>query len=422
MSADNSKDSTMRFRRGSGTAAVVAVAALASTLAGCSTESGSGTTEISFMPYQQVKVMQPIIDAFEKENPDILVKVNPSEAVTYAQTLQTRIAGGQTPDVFQITSENRSDILNNDLAISLSEEPYLPSVDESFLSLSSKGGKVYGITFTAWMGGLIYNKDLVKAAGFDEFPTDVDGLIELSAALKANKIIPYLEEQSVSSGSLTAMLASYNILEGVAPADFWMDGKKADATFADSWSPAVSAWQKLVQGGFIPTESLGLGGDQIKAAFLSEQAAIYRSGNWDLADLRKSGLNFAVAPFPAYPGGESLINGGGDPSYAVSAKSSTEKQAAAKKFLAFLASPAGVEMLATGQGAQSISTNYQSDPGDEFRDAYENYLVPGRYYWIDWTDNAPVMAQSMTTQQQLIIQGKGGSELFGAAMDAAATS
>ena len=193
MSADNSKDSTMRFRRGSGTAAVVAVAALASTLAGCSTESGSGTTEISFMPYQQVKVMQPIIDAFEKENPDILVKVNPSEAVTYAQTLQTRIAGGQTPDVFQITSENRSDILNNDLAISLSEEPYLPSVDESFLSLSSKGGKVYGITFTAWMGGLIYNKDLVKAAGFDEFPTDVDGLIELSAALKANKIIPYLE-------------------------------------------------------------------------------------------------------------------------------------------------------------------------------------------------------------------------------------
>lgn len=384
----------------------------------CGAEPADGTTEITFMPYQSMEVMEPIIDAFHEQNPDIQVTASPS-AEGYGQTLQTRIAGGQTPDVFQIVAENRNEILSNDLALSLTGEDFLGSVDPAFLDLYTVDGETYAITFTAWMGGLIYNRDLLAQAGYDEFPTTWDEFVEMGEALAAEGTIPLLEEQAIPSGSLTALLGSYHAAQGLDTGEYGIDGKPQGTTFAESWEPALREWQRAVDAGVLTEDSLSLDAQQIKAAFLSGQTAVYRSGNWDLADLRASGVDFGVAPFPAFPGSVPFINGGGDPAYAISAQSAPEQQEAAKRFLAFLASAEGVQLLVEGQGAQSISDAYTSDPGDEFRDLYENSLLPGNFFWIEWSRDAAVMAQTMTQQQQLVILGDTDPAGFTTALDAA---
>lgn len=72
---------------------------------------------------------------------------------------------------------------------------------------------------------------------------------------------------------------------------------------------------------------------------------MFRSGNWDAADIEYAGINYGFAAFPAYPGGETYINGGGDPAYAISSASTPEKQEAAKTFVEWLGSADGVKLL-----------------------------------------------------------------------------
>ena len=400
-----------------GAVALVAVAATASLTActGGGSEGGSGKTEITFMPYQPKP--EALIAAFEKENPDVTVKISP-RGDAYADVLKTRVAGGQTPDVFQITAEGRNDILENDLALDLSGESFIDTVEPAFLSLYTRDNAVYGVTFTAWMGGIVYNKDLLSSVGFDSFPDNIDDTVKLGKALEDTGVLPYAEDQSFASASLTALIASSQAAAGHTAAEFALDGKPADQTFSEAWTPALEEWEQLVSSGFLAPESLSLDGNQIKSAFLNGQAATYRSGNWDVADLDKAGINYGFAPFPASKGGTSYINGGGDPAFAISAKSSPEKQAAAKKLLAFLASADGVKLQTEQTGAMSISTEFTSTPEKEFVDAYENSLRPGNFFWLEFSKKSAVMVETMSANQQLVIQGQQDAAGFSQAMDA----
>lgn len=149
---------------------------------------------------------------------------------------------------------------------------------------------------------------------------------------------------------------------------------------------------------------------------------MFRSGNWDAADIEDAGINYGFAAFPAYPGGETYINGGGDPAYAISSASTPEKQEAAKTFVEWLGSADGVKLLSEGQGAMSISDNFTSEAAPEFKDAYENNLKKGLFYWIEWSAGAPAMTATMSAQQQMMIQGQATPESFAEAMDAQAAS
>lgn len=398
------------------------IAALMLPLAACSSAgqgAGDGKTTISFLAYQGEAAMKPVVAEFEKENPNITVNMTnvAGGGGPYSEQLQTRFAGNQAPDVFQLVSENRTEILNNKLAVDLSGQKFIKNVDPSLLSLYKQDGKVYGVTSTAWMGTFIYNKDLLAKAGYSTFPTTWADFITMGEKLKQQGTTPYLEDETIASGSLTSLLASMYGSDGTSVNSVRIDGKPKGSTFAKDWTPAITEWQKAVKAGVLSKDTVGLGGDQIKSAFLSGQVAVFRSGNWDLADLQKSGVHFGVAPFPAYPGGKPFINGGGDPAYAVSVKSSSQKQAAGLKFLSFLTSKNGVKLLCEGTGAQSVANTYTSDPGADFRDVYKNYLKTGQYYWVDWSKNATGMSQVWNTQQQQLIQGQATPKSFAEALD-----
>ena len=95
---------------------------------------------------------------------------------------------------------------------------------------------------------------------------------------------------------------------------------------------------------------------------------------------------------------------------------------AAKTFLEWLGSADGVKLLSEGQGAMSISDNFTSEAAPEFKDAYENNLKKGLFYWIEWSAGAPAMTATMSAQQQMMIQGQATPESFAEAMDAQAAS
>jgi len=107
----------------------------------------------------------------------------------YDQTLQTRIAGGQAPDIFY-----RIDSISNDTA----QDYFLPLDDLGFNedqittyeNAASPDGKVYTIADSIDYTGIVYNKKAFEAAGIKEVPQTIEALMKASEQLKEKGITP----------------------------------------------------------------------------------------------------------------------------------------------------------------------------------------------------------------------------------------
>ncbi|MGW1784997.1 ABC transporter substrate-binding protein [Streptomyces sp. NPDC002143] len=390
------------------------LAALAATtatvsLAGCGGGSGSGSsgkTTITYFSWNNEKVMTPIIQAFEKANPDVHIDFSAAQgqANDYAQTLTTRIAGNQVPDVFHMSIETRSQVMDGGYARDITDESFMKGIDPTASTLYTRDGKVYGMAPTAWAGGIVYNKKLLAKAGYDAVPTEWDAFLEMGKKLSASGVTAYMEDSSVVSGSWGPMLGGYYAKQGVKTGDDAIfDGTK---TFAEVWTPLIKAWDRLVTEGVMPKNVVGVNADQIKQSFMTGQLAMFRSGPWDFADLDTADLEYAVAPFPALSGGEPFVGGGPDSPYVISSKIKGAKLAAAEKFLSFINSAEGLKLAQENINQISTSANYDSKVAPKLQDVYTKYIKTGKYYWVNWPKGGTVMGQEIASQWQLLIQGK----------------
>ncbi|MGG7135612.1 ABC transporter substrate-binding protein [Bifidobacterium catenulatum] len=384
-----------------------AAVAMMAPLAACgSSSTGGEKTKISFYSYFKENQIGDVVKGFEKANPNIILDVqygqDPSQ---YISTLQTRLAGGKPPTIFNITMDNRTDVMNSGAVANLTGKDFLKGVDDSNFQLFQQDGKIYGLPVSAWVGVMFYNKDLLNQAGYDEFPKTWDEFIEMGKKINASGGTAFLEDfNSQPSGTLAGLVASNWAKRGVdvPDQDIW-DGK---TTFTDAWGPAVEAWGKAVKEGVIPTKSVGLSADQIKQEFVNGSLAVMRSGPWDLEDVKASGVNFGVAAMPAIDGGEQWINGGPDQGFAIAEKATDNEKAAAEKFLSYLNSEEGLKAFTSAAGTMSLSDNYQAEPPAELKDVVDTYFAANKFYWYNWSKSPAAMTTVMTDQQQKLVQGK----------------
>lgn len=130
-----------------------------------------------------------MVAAFEAANPNVSVTVETAAFDQYFTKLQTLIAGGTAPDVFELNYENFVSYASKDVLLdvtSLAEaetglaDRLFPLAYQAF----SRDGKQYGLPQSFSNVVLFYNKDLFDAAGV-EYPTaDWTWQEELAAAQK----------------------------------------------------------------------------------------------------------------------------------------------------------------------------------------------------------------------------------------------
>jgi multiple sugar transport system substrate-binding protein len=119
--------------------------------------------------------LEQMIAAFEAANPGISVKVETAPFDQYFTKLQTLIAGGTAPDVFELNYENFVSYASKGVLMDLSSmasaeagfaERFYPRAYEAF----SQDGKQYGLPQSFSNVVLFYNKDLFDAKGV-AYPT-----------------------------------------------------------------------------------------------------------------------------------------------------------------------------------------------------------------------------------------------------------
>ncbi|MEV8017414.1 sugar ABC transporter substrate-binding protein [Streptomyces sp. NPDC086554] len=137
-----------------------------------STDTGGGRTTLSYGVWDvaQVPGLQKVIDAFEKRNPRISVRMELTPWSSYWTTLKTAMRGGTAPDVFWMNAVNFQLYASNGVLEPLgghikSDATPVDRHPESLVKLYSYQGTQYGLPKDFDTIGLWYNKALFDKAG-----------------------------------------------------------------------------------------------------------------------------------------------------------------------------------------------------------------------------------------------------------------
>jgi multiple sugar transport system substrate-binding protein len=322
--------------------AALGLGVLATSVAGCGNDSGSGDSGPATLSYavwdkNQVPAMEQIAAAFTKTHPDIKVNVQLTPWETYWTKLKAAATGGAAPDVFWMNGPNFQLYATNGVIRPLDADIAADKTDlgvypKALVDLYTVGGKHYGLPKDFDTVGLWYNKQLFDAAGV-KYPDGAWTWDDFNAA--AAKLTDKAKGQFAIAANLSsAQEYQYNTIFQAGGYVISPDGKTSG--YADPNTIAgLKFWTDLVHNGQSPdlktmtdTAPLNL--------FEAGKTAMYYGGSWDAGefaanDYTKSKVD--VAPLPKGKKQATVIHGLAN---VVSAKTAHPKQA--WQFVQFLGS------------------------------------------------------------------------------------
>ncbi|HET9897591.1 MAG TPA: extracellular solute-binding protein [Streptosporangiaceae bacterium] len=342
---------------------VAPLAGLALVLAACS---GSGSSKPVSGNAKQTIVFaesglgtegqetQKAINAFEKANPNITVKIDvlSPDSTTYLSQLEhSFIAGATTPDVFESDVTYPAKFAQAGWVLNLAQlNPDMSQFFPHEVAAGTFDGKPYAVPWFDNPEGLYYRTDLIKTP-----PTSPAEVIsDAQKALKQDKSLKegLAFEGSKYEGAITAFLTIDSAFGGsLDPGNVDTSGNKAALTWLHD---------TIYKYHIAPTAVTGWTEGNVESEFVSGHAAF--SINYPFVESLATSApvkgNVGYIPFPAGPGGTPGSALGGE-MLAINAK--TAHSAAAWKLIQYLTSPSveTARAIATGD-PPSLPSAYTS--------------------------------------------------------------
>ena len=150
----------------------LAVIAIAATLAGCG-ERASGKRTVVFWQFSPLTAIQPVLDKFHHERPDIQVKVEQLTWQSGREKIVAAVAAGRPPDLCEIGSTFLPGLVADSTLIDLTDSiPDLRPVLRGW-SVAEYRGRAYAIPWMLGTRAMYMNTDLMHGVGLppEEPPT-----------------------------------------------------------------------------------------------------------------------------------------------------------------------------------------------------------------------------------------------------------
>ncbi len=231
--------------------------------------------------------LQEVGNWFEKET-GIPVEVAHPDNVT--DKFQQAAATGNGPDIFIWAHDRFGEWAKSGLIAPLHPSDRIRAATYDFTwDAVTWNGKVYGYPIAVEAVGLIYNKDLVKTP-----PKTFDEVVALDKALseQGKKAILWDYNNTYFSWPLFAG-------EGAYPFKKLPDGGydvKDTGVNNEGGIRAATLIKQLIDDGVMPR---GADYGVMDSRFNKGEVAMMINGPWSWSNLKKSGINFGVAPIPA---------------------------------------------------------------------------------------------------------------------------
>ena len=302
---------------------------------------GKVTIEYFNQKGEMVDTLREIAKDFEKENPNVHVKV--VNVPNAGEVLKTRVLAGDVPDVVNIYPQSieLQEWAKAGYFEDLSNKDYLKRVKNHYADKYAIDGKIYNIPYTANAYGIYYNKDKFKELGL-KVPETWEEFEEL-----VDKIIAKGETPFAIAGADTWTLNGYHQL---ALATSTGGGKEANDYLRFSKPNAIKSSDSVLKDDFrlldlfrkkgaMQTNWQGAGYTDVVGAFARGDALMTPNGSWAITAINAQDPKFNVGTFP-FPGkqkGQSLTIGAGDLAWSISSSSKHKKEANA--FVEYMSRP-----------------------------------------------------------------------------------
>jgi raffinose/stachyose/melibiose transport system substrate-binding protein len=342
---------TSRHKLGAA-ASVLALAVLAACGSGGKPAAG-GPVTLSFLidnTAPTVAQAKAVVDAFQKANPTIKVETETRPPGAEGDNVvKTRLSTGDMTDVFWYNSGSLLQALNPAQSmLDLTGDPVLTNVQKSYLPVVTQAGKVYGVPVgTAVGGGILYNRKVYADLGL-QVPKSWAEFMANNDKIKAAGVTPVISTFKDTWTSQLFVLGDYYNVQSAVPA-FAQDYTANKAKYATT--PAAEAgFQKLADVFAKGYLNKGFG-----SATLDDGLKLLVEGKGAQYPILTVVLPPLLEKYPqaktdigffGIPGDDPAKNGATiwEPA-AVYAAKTTQHVEAVKKFLAFVASPAGTDAL-----------------------------------------------------------------------------
>ncbi|WP_336632583.1 MULTISPECIES: ABC transporter substrate-binding protein [unclassified Microbacterium] len=268
-----------------------------------------------------------IVDAFEKENPDITVNVQTAAYADYFTKLQTDLAAGTEADVFDVDAGSFANIQANGVLAEMTgvdDTKYRTSVLDTY----KVDGAQYGLPTSFSNVVLFYNKDLFDKAGIAYPTSDWTWADEKAAAEK-------LTDKAAGVWGDYQPVSYYEYYKAVQQAGgTFLNADDSAAEFDSAAGMKAADWIAGKSGTVMPTAADGAGtADFDTNLFKDGKLAMWHTGIWMISlvgDL-PFGWDIAVEPGDAQKASATFSN-------AVVISKNSAHQAAAQKWADYLTS------------------------------------------------------------------------------------
>ena len=362
-------------------------------LAGCggeSSSSGGSSSGDSDQVELKVFIGQPrfkeqyetYIDQFvakqKEEGRDVTVKLELPSVNEADELLKTRLASGDSPDVFALHAVNDIPVYDKAGYLEdLSGEPFVEKMYDTVSPAVTKDDRVLALPLETLQWGYIYNKDLFEKHGV-ELPQT---LTEMKAVVKTFEdagVTPFIRAYKDSYIPQLFLPLTVGALESTTQKGFVEKMNADEGSFADLQDEMFPIIDLVhAHGTDRPFE---VGQDQGAAAFAAGEAAMWVQGPWMAESLMATNpdFNFGVAALPINEDpNATLIDLSTSTSLAVSKQS--EVKDVAKEFVNYVLDEQDSSELYESLGFNPISDVHTFEPYPWLADSAK-YVEEGKVY------------------------------------------
>jgi raffinose/stachyose/melibiose transport system substrate-binding protein len=293
-----------------------------------------------------------LVAAYEALHPNVTINIeNRPQGGDGDNVVKTRLATGDMDDLFFYNSGSLLQALKpSETLVDLSQEPFMANVVDSFKPTVSQNGQIFGVpTGTALGGGILYNKKVYQQLGLS-VPKTWAEFEANNEKIKAAGIIPVVATYGPNSTwtSQLFVLADYYNVQQALP-NFAQDYTANKIKFANT-PIAMEGFNYLQEGfqkGWYQKDFATTTFEQGLKLLADGKAAHYPMLSFALSTIAANSPDKVNdIGFFAQPGTDASKNGATIWMPAGTYIPKTSKHIAeAKDFLAFIASPAGVDAI-----------------------------------------------------------------------------
>lgn len=299
------RTSGLRRRAGVAVVCLAALSLAALGLSACGSDDDGGPVTISFLGFYGVEGVEPLISAFEEENPNITVEYESVPFGELNQVIQSRLAnGGESPDVYIADQPRVAALAAQGFLLDVSDAVGDASSDwvDTALTASQVDGALMAMPLNTSTQILYHNKSLLDQAGIDYPSTSPDDrmtwseLVDLARQAQAGGSTWGFQFDQVSRYyQLQPLMESLGGGSGLTG-----EGNLEPDLTNDGWVEAMEFYASLfADGGVAPR---GMPPEETSAAFAAGDIAFYLGGThwggiWEAGGGLDFDLGFAAHPY-----------------------------------------------------------------------------------------------------------------------------